>query len=249
MASTGLKVGGKYEPSECQSLNKVAIIVPYRNRKNDLKIFLRYMHPFLQRQQLEYVVVVVEQSEGLPFNRGMLMNIGFKETQLQEIYQCFIFHDVDLLPENDGNLYSCPEEGKPRQMAFAIDVPTPLAHFGGVTAFSAKDFQNVNGFSNLFWGWGNEDDDLYQRVLHHNLTVTRMFEKEPSLSHVTRYIMLDHPIADPNPDRIGLLLDGIDRMSSDGLNNLYYKKIFSKYKPLYIHIYVEIYEKYNNNSR
>jgi hypothetical protein len=50
------------------------------------------------------------------------MNIGFKETQLQEIYQCFIFHDVDLLPENDGNLYSCPEEGKPRQMAFAIDV-------------------------------------------------------------------------------------------------------------------------------
>ncbi len=62
MASTGLRVGGKYEPSECQSLNKVAIIVPYRNRKNDLKIFLRYMHPFLQRQQLEYVVVLVEQA-------------------------------------------------------------------------------------------------------------------------------------------------------------------------------------------
>jgi hypothetical protein len=70
-----------------------------------------------------------------------------------------------------------------------------------------------------------------------------MFEKEPSLSHVTRYTMLDHPIADPNPDRIGLLLDGIDRMDSDGLNNLYYKKIFLKFKPLYIHIYVEIYEK------
>jgi hypothetical protein len=61
-------------------------------------------------------------AEGIPFNRGMLMNIGFKETQLLETYQCFIFHDVDLLPENDGNLYSCPDEGKPRQMAFSINI-------------------------------------------------------------------------------------------------------------------------------
>jgi hypothetical protein len=114
-----------------------------------------------------------------------------------------------------------------------------LAHFGGVSAFSTKDFQKVNGFSNLFWGWGSEDDDLYQRVLHHNLTVTRMFENEPSLSYVTQYIMLDHRIADPNPDGVSLLLDGINKMDSDGLSNLCYKKIFLKFKPLYTHIFVE----------
>jgi hypothetical protein len=52
----------------------------------------------------------------------MLMNIGFKEAQLlQENFQCFIFHDVDLLPEYDGNPYTCPEDGKPRQMAFSVD--------------------------------------------------------------------------------------------------------------------------------
>jgi hypothetical protein len=52
----------------------------------------------------------------------MLMNIGFKEAQLlQENFQCFIFHDVDLLPEFDGNPYTCPENGKPRQMAFFVD--------------------------------------------------------------------------------------------------------------------------------
>ncbi len=50
------------------------------------------------------------------------MNIGFKEAQLlQENFQCFIFHDVDLLPEYEGNPYICPEDGKPRQMAFSLD--------------------------------------------------------------------------------------------------------------------------------
>lgn len=54
--------GGKYEPAECQSQNHIAIVVPYRNRADHLAVFLRYMHPFLQRQQLSYVIIVVEQS-------------------------------------------------------------------------------------------------------------------------------------------------------------------------------------------
>ena len=35
--------------------------------------------------------------------------------------------------------------------------------FGGAGAFLKKDFENINGFSNEFWGWGGEDDDLYKR--------------------------------------------------------------------------------------
>lgn len=60
---------------------------------------------------------------GLPFNRGMLMNIGYKEVLLQDQQiQCFFFHDVDLLPvEHDGNPYTCPEDGQPRIMTFSLD--------------------------------------------------------------------------------------------------------------------------------
>jgi len=39
----------------------------------------------------------------------MLMNIGAVEAAKLGNFSCFVFHDVDLLPENDKNLYRCPE--------------------------------------------------------------------------------------------------------------------------------------------
>ena len=36
-------------------------------------------------------------------------------------------------------------------------------YFGGAAVFTAEQFKRINGFSNLFWGWGGEDDDSYNR--------------------------------------------------------------------------------------
>ncbi|KAK4010376.1 hypothetical protein OUZ56_019522 [Daphnia magna] len=245
-----LKAGGMYKPSGCKARSRVAIIVPYQNRKSHLTLFLRYLHPFLQRQQLSYVIIVVEQfmngAGRSPFNRGMLMNIGFKEARLlPDKYECFIFHDVDLLPEDDRNPYTCPESGKPRQMAFSIDYwdnyrPTPSNHFGGVTAFRVTDFQLVNGFSNSFWGWGGEDDQLYQRVRFHNLTVVRAFDDQPSLVHLARYKTLSHVKAKPNPSRKEILKEGPIRYKTDGLINLRYHRVDLQLRPLFTHIVVDI---------
>lgn len=34
---------------------------------------------------------------------------------------------------------------------------------GGVFAIKREHFLKVNGFSNLYWGWGGEDDDMAYR--------------------------------------------------------------------------------------
>ena len=91
-------------------------------------------------------------------------------------WDCFIFHDVDLLPEDDRNLYTCPATN-PRHMSVAVSkwnykLPYPSL-FGGVVAINTKQFRMLNGFSNEFWGWGGEDDDMAKRLARNKLTITR----------------------------------------------------------------------------
>lgn len=63
--------------------------------------------------------MIVEQAEGIAFNRAKLFNIGFVETLKLDNVGCFIFHDVDLLPQNDLNVYACT--ASPRHMYSAVD--------------------------------------------------------------------------------------------------------------------------------
>ena len=34
---------------------------------------------------------------------------------------------------------------------------------GGALLLKPKEFVKVNGFSNQFYGWGGEDDDMFKR--------------------------------------------------------------------------------------
>jgi hypothetical protein len=121
----GLDMGGIYNKIEKSSddKSKVAIIVPYRNRLRNLKSFLRYMHVFLTKQNLfNYGIFIVEPLEKLVFNRALMLNVGFLEAlKADEAYDCFIFHDVDMLPERDDNLYQC-NPLYPKQFAITISI-------------------------------------------------------------------------------------------------------------------------------
>ena len=144
-----------------------------RDRGEQLATFLGHIHPFLARQQLHYRLYIINQAEGDKFNRAMLMNVGFREALQDFNWDCFIFHDVDLLPEDDRNLYTCPDQ--PRHMSVAVDkfkyrLPYKSI-FGGVAAITRRHFKQLNGFSNMFWGWGGEDDDMSQRIKYQKLKV------------------------------------------------------------------------------
>lgn len=114
-----LEPGGAFKPKDCLARHHVAIVVPFRDRYAHLSIFLRNIHPFLMQQHIAYRIFIVEQTNGKPFNRAALMNIGFLEAMKLYKWDCFIFHDVDLLPLDNRNLYNCPRQ--PRHMSVAID--------------------------------------------------------------------------------------------------------------------------------
>uniref|UniRef100_A0A0A9Z9N9 Beta-1,4-N-acetylgalactosaminyltransferase n=2 Tax=Lygus hesperus TaxID=30085 RepID=A0A0A9Z9N9_LYGHE len=233
----GLLPGGQWRPSHCKARDRVAIIIPYRDRTEHLSKFLANMHPFLQRQLLDYGIFVIEQYGNDVFNRAMLLNVGFVEALGIREFDCFIFHDIDLLPEDDRNLYTCPDQ--PRHMSAAVDVfnyRLPYADiFGGVSAMSKTQFEKVNGFSNKYWGWGGEDDDMAARIKSSGLHITRY---PPS---VARYTMLSHTKQKANPKRFETLYQGKKRMKVDGLNSLKYRKIKGRLTSLFTWVLVELY--------
>jgi len=231
-----LSEGGVFTPPDCKPRHKVAVIVPYRDREPHLRAFLLNIHRFLQRQQIMYGIYIVEQVGNTPFNRAMLMNVGAAEALKQHDYQCFIFHDVDLLPEDDRNLYTCPLQ--PRHMSVSIDsflYRLPYDDiFGGVSAMTVPQFQAVNGFSNMFWGWGGEDDDMANRLRVKKLFISRY------PANIARYKMLKHTKDKANPERFKFLYSGAKRMARDGYNSLKYHKEDLQLKKLYTWILVDL---------
>ncbi|XP_012636041.2 beta-1,4-galactosyltransferase 4 isoform X1 [Microcebus murinus] len=259
--------GGRYHPEECRALQRVAILIPHRNREKHLMYLLEHLHPFLQRQQLEYGIYIIHQAGSKKFNRAKLLNVGYLEALKEENWDCFIFHDVDLVPENDLNLYKCEDqprhlvvgrnstgyrlfsiprlysEHRNKQLSYKLAFETsPVrwlrynGYFGGVTALSREQFFKVNGFSNNYWGWGGEDDDLRLRV-----ELLRMKISRP-LPDVGKYTMIFHTRDrgnEVNIERMKLLHQVARVWKRDGLTSCTYKLLSVEHNPLYINITVD----------
>uniref|UniRef100_A0A8C4NGH0 Beta-1,4-galactosyltransferase n=1 Tax=Eptatretus burgeri TaxID=7764 RepID=A0A8C4NGH0_EPTBU len=180
--------GGRHSPPRCKARHSCAVVIPHRNREPHLAFLLYHLHPVLQRQQLHYAIYVIQQAGNQTFNRAKLMNVGFKEAMRDEEWDCIFFHDVDLIPENDRNLYICADG--PKHMAAAMDkfgYKMPYKnYFGGVSGLTPEQYLKMNGFPNSYWGWGGEDDDIANRVLLAGMKISR-----PSI-RLGRYKMIKH---------------------------------------------------------
>ncbi|XP_066258961.1 beta-1,4-galactosyltransferase 6 [Euwallacea similis] len=206
--------GGEFVPLHCTPLIKTAIVVPYRNRTEQLHLFINYMHKFLQNQNIHYRIIVAEQNDSLPFNRAKMLNFGAR-LAMDLDFTCLILHDVDLIPLSTGNLYGC--SNRPRHMSSSLDtfrynLPY-LTLFGGVISILAEQYKLVNGMSNTYYGWGGEDDDLYKRLEAQNVIPYRF---DPNLS---KYTMLVHKKQPKNANRSEKLKMSLENFY-DGLDNL-----------------------------
>ncbi|KAM3939206.1 beta-1,4-galactosyltransferase 1 [Leptodactylus fuscus] len=231
--------GGRYKPKDCKALQKVALIIPFRKRDEHLKYWLHYLHPILQRQQLDYGVYVINQDGEATFNRAKLLNVGYMEALKEYNYDCFVFSDVDLIPMDDRNIYKCYSQ--PRHLSVSMDkfgFGLPYnQYFGGVSALSKEQFEKINGFPNNYWGWGGEDDDIYNRIVSRGMSISR----PDGITGKCRMIRHDRDAKnDPNPQRFDLIAHTRQTMNSDGINSLKYKVLKTEKHPLYTKITVDV---------
>ncbi|CAH8490919.1 unnamed protein product [Dicrocoelium dendriticum] len=217
LCNTGLNASQNlppmWSPAECQPDQTVAIIIPYRNREIHLRLLVDHITPMLRRQLTKYTMFVIEQVGETRFNRAALFNVAFIQSNKMADFDCFIFHDVDLLPMQDNLPYRCKQSGPVHLSAamnkFAFRLPY-LSFFGGVVAVTKKQFLNINGFSNCFFGWGGEDDDMFYRFRHKGYSIFRHPQE------LSRYHMHWHQQSEINDHRMKVLEKSPTRFNSDG---------------------------------
>lgn len=147
----------------------MTIIVPYRNRQDHLDQFIPHMRAYLP----EAKIVVVEQVEGKPFNRGKLINVGYLETKPP----FFVAHDVDMLPVKVD--YS-PRPGIKQLVSSVIQ---KVDYLGGVTMFCSKVFEKIGGFNNEYYHRA-EDNEIAFNLQQLKIVPLRLYGKFKQLPHL-----------------------------------------------------------------
>lgn len=186
---------------------KYSIIICYRNRENHLEVNVPRLHQYFTDLGVDFEIIVAEQYDSNPFCRGQLFNEGAKAATGDVL----IFHDVDHYP-TDGTNYTqfTTDVFLPLTKVIYVDknlVPKPLEKvpggyrhfkdgvdsnfFGGVMIIKKEKFFEINGFCNVYVGWGLEDADIRERVLYYNLSVER--------AQNNTFFALDHPDSGPPP--------------------------------------------------
>ncbi len=146
---------------------------PIRSCFEELLEFVPHIDAFLRGQDIRnYSIYLVDQVDGLRFNRASLINSGFDYSHRHDNCDYIAIHDVDLLPMNPMLSYSYPADGPMHLSPAGLHPMYNFTHFfGGVLLMRSDHFILVNGMSNNYWGWGLEDDEFLRRVWDAGLTI------------------------------------------------------------------------------
>ena len=144
-------------------------VIPYRDSehsggkyKRALEQFKPYFYSFLKEREYNFNIIYVEQiQDNCLFKTGMLNNVGFdiiKNKISEYTYDdndVIGHHPVDQLPSHDVNYIF--DTG-------ACYIFDQKRDYPKVHLFKNKTFLKMNGYSNVYEGWGHEDTDMMERI-------------------------------------------------------------------------------------
>lgn len=142
-------------------------VVPYRNRREHLEQFLHHMQCWDVGK-----LVIVEQADEKPFNRGKLLNIG----ALEHPNKIYCFHDIDMLP------IEVKYEAIMGITQLAKSELQLRDYLGGVTMFSHRAFAKLGGYHNDYFHRA-EDNEMMFNIKRSYFKVAYSFGEFRTLPH------------------------------------------------------------------
>jgi hypothetical protein len=159
--------------------HKLGVCIPYKNRKEHVERLIPHLSKLLIEQGIEHTFYVGHQVDEKLFNRGAMKNIA-AHYAFEDGCDYIAWHDVDMLGYEECD-YSYPTDNP-------LHIATKLSkyqyglgydqYFGGVVLFTKEQAYKTNGYSNDYWDWGQEDDDLFWRCYFEGMTTGRVIKTE-----------------------------------------------------------------------
>lgn len=236
-ADRGLDLGASQNDD-----HRLCLIIPFRdsasptsqggNRTGNLMEMIPHMIRHLKNAGgmkfvRDFEIMVVEQTEKGLFNKGALFNVGYIHSKRSGC-DYMVLHDVDQLPVSPQNRYRFPK-GLPvhlcsasSQYGYATAYGTMV---GGALLISMAQYESINGYSNYYWGWGQEDDDFFFRIASKFGTVERLDAQAgryEALSHPRVKDLDVTPVFSKGSNHLANTRNGQLDLTTDGLSNLKY---------------------------
>lgn len=153
----------------------IYILAPYRNRPQQLISFIDH-YKYFRENGYEFKIIIIEQGNDKPFNKGCLLNNGVKVINEQyslDDNDILIFNDIDCLLKKHKieHYFKNPENQVRHIYGYARIYFRKFNCLGGIISMNYKTFKTINGFPNNFWGWGGEDLALGFRSIYSKVKI------------------------------------------------------------------------------
>lgn len=138
----------------------IYIIIPYKEKKHQVVSYLKSTIPIFEECLQEFRIIIVEQCNTKPFNKGLLLNTAVLHLNLQDDDD-IIFNSVDIVPKRSVVIECYKTDIAPKTV---LGICSNENSMDGVIKIKKSTFESINGYPTNYWGWGFEGETLRERL-------------------------------------------------------------------------------------
>ena len=177
---------------------------------------------YFLKNKIEFKIIIGEQNNDKKFNRGLLLNAIFLESEKNfNFYKKYIHMNVDY---NFDLSRKFPDELLNFKEGFLELYRLPCPVLGSACVFDPESYKTINGFPNNLEGWGGDDHAIYNRILKKKIKCMQpvgLYNSNFIIEETEKIFNLQKDYS--NNDKNINLANNLSDLEINGLNSIKYK--------------------------